>query len=229
MIEVGWYYAMGKFIDLTGQKINHWTVIRRAENHIQPNGKSTVMWECQCDCERKTIAIVRGDTLKLGQSTQCIYCARTIAAKEASKVLSIHKERYTRLYGIWAGMKNRCNNPNVPSYADYGGRGIIVCDEWKDSYETFRDWANANGYIDSLTIDRIDVDGDYEPSNCRWVTPKEQSNNRRSNKLITFNGETHNIHEWSEIIGINYHTLYNRLYKLHWSVEKALATLERTK
>ena len=215
---------MGKLKDLTGQKINHWTVLGRAENYIQPNGKSVVMWRCQCDCERGTVADIRGDTLRLGQSTQCVFCARTIAANEASKILSTHKERHTRLYGIWSKMKSRCNNPNLPDYKDYGGRGITVCDEWQNSYEAFRDWANQNGYLDHLTIDRIDVNGNYEPSNCRWATNKEQSNNRRTNKLITFNGETHNIHEWSEIIGINYNVLYNRLHKSKWSIERALTT-----
>ena len=119
-------------------------------------------------------------------------------------------------------MKTRCNNPNVLEYKDYGGRGITVCDEWQHSYETFRDWARLNGYMDDLTIDRIDVNGNYEPSNCRWSTRKEQANNRRSNKLITFNGETHNIQEWSDIVGVNDITLRNRLYKYGWSVEKAV-------
>ena len=220
---------MGALKDLTGQKINHWTVLERAQNYIQPNGRSVVMWKCQCDCERRTIAIIRSDTLKDGKSTQCISCARSFAANEAVKKLKIHGERNTRLYGIWVNMRSRCNNTKNLDYKDYGGRGIVVCEEWDSSYVAFRDWAKSNGYSDDLTIDRIDVDGNYEPSNCRWATIKEQANNRRSNKMLTFNGETHSIHMWSEILGINYNTLYNRLHKYKWSVERALTTPGRTK
>jgi len=105
---------------------------------------------------------------------------------------------------------------------NYGGRGIKICDEW-DSYEAFRDWSLANGYEEGLSIDRIDNDGNYEPSNCRWVDAKTQGNNRRSNNNLTYNGDTHTIKEWSEITGINWSTIKERL-KQGWTVERALST-----
>jgi hypothetical protein len=117
-------------------------------------------------------------------------------------------------------MKRRCSNPNYKWYANYGGRGIKVCDEWQ-KFEPFCDWAMANGYTEELTIDRIDIDGNYSPSNCRWVDMVTQNNNKRTNRLITFNNETHTMKEWSRILGIKYHTLENRLNKYKWSVERA--------
>jgi hypothetical protein len=106
-------------------------------------------------------------------------------------------------------------------YHRYGGRGITVCDEWQ-TFEPFCKWAMSNGYDDCLTLDRINVNGNYEPSNCRWATPKEQANNRRTNHLLTHDGETHTIKEWAEILGINHRTLVGRINQLGWSVEKAL-------
>jgi hypothetical protein len=87
-----------------------------------------------------------------------------------------------RLYNIWLHVKDRCLNPNCDSYHNYGGRGITVCEEWRNSYQTFREWALQNGYSDELTIDRLNVNGNYEPSNCRWLTRKEQNTNKRTNK-----------------------------------------------
>lgn len=109
-------------------------------------------------------------------------------------------------------MKKRCLNPNANNYQDYGGRGIIVCDEWKQ-YESFKKWAIENGYSDDLSIDRIDVNGNYEPSNCRWATAKQQNNNRRSNKFYSFDGEQHTISEWADIVGVSYPCMYARLSK----------------
>ena len=118
-------------------------------------------------------------------------------------------------------MKYRCNNPNCSSYADYGGRGIKVCDEWQN-YIPFSEWALANGYDDSLTIDRIDVDGNYEPSNCRWATKKEQQNNLRRTTFIEYNGEKKSISEWSEIFGISKQTIAYRI-KAGWDLDKVFA------
>ena len=112
-----------------------------------------------------------------------------------------------RLYKTWRDIKERCGNPNIKNY---GGRGIKVCPEWENDFLVFREWALNNGYSDDLTIDRIDVNGNYEPSNCRWATNKAQANNRRSNILITYNGETHTISEWSDITGIKYWKIIQR-------------------
>lgn len=131
-----------------------------------------------------------------------------------------HGDHKKRLYRIWIGMKYRCNNPNHSYYRDYGARGITVCGEW-EKYENFRDWALSNGYQNDLTIDRIDNDKGYSPENCRWITMKKQSNNRRTNRVIECNGEKHTLSEWSEIVGVCVGTLWDRL-KNGWSTERAL-------
>lgn len=113
-----------------------------------------------------------------------------------------YKNKNKRIYKIWDGMKQRCYCLSCKDYPRYGGRGVIICDEWRIDFNKFQDWSLQNGYSDDLTIDRIDVNGNYEPSNCRWTSPKTQSRNMRTNKNITYNGETHCIAEWAEITGI---------------------------
>lgn len=120
-------------------------------------------------------------------------------------------------------MRYRCRNPHSDSYKYYGERNIKVCDEWDKNYLSFRTWAIENGYKDGLTIDRIDVNGDYCPENCRWATIKEQNRNKRDNVKITYKGETHNASEWSEIIGIPGYVIRNRL-KYGWDIEKIMET-----
>lgn len=129
----------------------------------------------------------------------------------------------TRLYRTWANMKQRCLNETRPDYKNYGGRGIKVFAEWYE-FENFYRWAMSSGCDDNLTLDRIDPNGDYCPSNCRWVSLKKQEKNRTNNVLITLNGETHTRQEWSEITGIKYTTIRNRIDNLGWPVEKALMT-----
>ncbi len=118
-------------------------------------------------------------------------------------------------------MKTRCYNKNFLRYVDYGRRGISICDEWKNNFKAFYDWAISNGYSNELTIDRIDNDGNYEPNNCRWATVSEQNRNSRHNNCLTYNGETHCLKEWSEITGLNYGCLKNRM-KYGWNVEDIL-------
>ena len=125
-----------------------------------------------------------------------------------------------RLHRIWLAMRNRCNNPRTPRYSDYGGRGIVVCDEW-DSYSVFENWAMSHGYTDELTIDRIDNNESYSPENCRWSTVKEQNRNTRKNHLISFNGETHCISEWAEITGLSSVCIQNRI-RYGWSINDIL-------
>lgn len=125
-----------------------------------------------------------------------------------------------RQYRIWVGMRSRCNNPNVPIYRWYGGRGIKVCQRW-DSFANF--WEDmAEGYKDDLQIDRINSDGNYEPKNCRWATKKEQANNLRSNRLITINNETKTLAQWIDNSSVKSSTVKQRFYVYKWSIEKSL-------
>lgn len=204
---------MGNFIDITGQRFSRLTVIRRVEGV-----KGPALWLCVCDCGKETTAY--GSDLRHGKKKSC-GCLNIEKSALQARLNIRHGMQPYRLYYIWRSIKSRVLNKNHKSYGSYGGRGIEVCEEWRDSFETFRDWALANGYNDTLTIDRIDVNGNYEPSNCRWSTPKEQQNNKRSNHPITFNGETHTISEWSEIIGINKGTLGDRISN-GWTIERAL-------
>ena len=134
----------------------------------------------------------------------------------------VHGETHTRLHKIWESMIARCEYEKHPYFADYGGRGVTVCEEWHD-YLTFRNWAMSNGYSDDLTIDRIKNEDGYNPNNCKWSTIKEQQNNKRNNRRLTWNGETKTVTEWAEVVGISKTTIKERL-NAGWTVEMALTT-----
>lgn len=127
----------------------------------------------------------------------------------------------TRLYRIWNNIKNRCCNNHSPQYINYGGRGISVCDKWKNNFQAFYDWSISHGYADNLTIDRIDNNAGYSPDNCRWVTMVEQCNNRRNNRIVTIDGQKKSLLQWSKQFNINYQTVQDRL-KRGWNEIDAL-------
>ena len=129
----------------------------------------------------------------------------------------------TRLYRIWANIKTRCLNANSAQYYRYGGRGITICDQWKDNFQAFYDWSMSHRYSEGLSIDRINNDLGYSPNNCRWATPKVQANNTSRCRMLTVNGETKTMREWCEIYGMNYSLVRDRLNR-HWAPEKALIT-----
>lgn len=210
--------------NLVGMKFGRLTVMDRESPKSK---KAKGLWVCKCECGN--VIKVNTSDLKSGNTTSC-GCKR----KETLRQLRTkHGESNTRLYNVWSDMKKRCYNTKNVDYKNYGGRGITVCDEWMD-FQNFYEWAIANGYDETAprgqcTIDRIDVDGCYEPENCRWVDRYIQMNNKRNNRILTYNGESHTLAEWCEIVNIPYSCLKSRLNKLHWSVEKTLTTPTRNK
>lgn len=182
------------------------TVIKRAPNN--KTGKSR--WLCLCDCGTKKIILA--DSLKSHKTISCGCYRQKVCGKNA---IIKHGKTNTRLFNIWSSMKARCYRSTVKCYKDYGGRGIRVCDEWVHDFQSFYQWSMENGYADDLTIDRINVNGNYEPANCQWATYQQQENNRRNTVYLDICGCRKSITEWAEMVGINSATLEWRI-KNHW-------------
>lgn len=214
---------MGKPIEIANQKFGRLTALKLDHIQSRKNGGGIHYWLCQCECGNKVV--VRKSALLKGHSKSC-GCYKMEVLKEKNKT---HGLRYTKLYKKWLSIKKRCYNTKSQFYYCYGARGIKLCDEWLNDFKAFYDWAMANGYDENATLyqctlDRIDVNGNYEPLNCRWVNQKVQNRNSRHNHLLTYNGETHCLTEWAEIKGISADKIRNRLKRLNWSIEKALNT-----
>ena len=184
-------------IDLTGQRFGYWTVIKREGRYNNGDAR----WLCRCICGKEKT--VRGGNLRKGESTSC-KCKRVPPNVK-------HGLSKTRLHRIWETMKARCNNKNFLPYRNYGEKGVSVCEAWNKNFMSFYNWAMANGYKDDLTIDRINVFGSYEPSNCRWTTSLNQANNRRNNRYIIYDGIKKSLSEWARYFGVNKRKL---VYKL---------------
>lgn len=167
--------------------------------------------------------------LAIGRKSKSCGCAREklIGEYQTKHGYASSNNKRHKLYTIWDAMKQRCYNKNNCDYKNYGGRGIKVCNEWRNDFVKFKDWALANGYKKGLTIDRINNNRKYHPRNCRWATYKEQNRNTRSNHILSFRNETHCITKWAEILGISRETLYYRINLHKWSIEKALTTKVR--
>lgn len=201
---------MAKYKDLTGMKFGRLRVIKDIGRTKQGN----VLWLCQCDCGNQVK--VNSDCLIQGKTKSC----RCFRKSNYLKTFVTHGLSKTRLYEIWWGMKKRCFYPKAKFYKDYGGRGVTIAHEWLD-FATFYSWAMENGYSEGLTIERKDVNGNYEPGNCKWIPLTKQMRNTRSNHLITYQNQTRCMTEWAEIMNLKVETLFHRL-KSGWDIEKAL-------
>lgn len=198
-----------------GEVYGKLTVIEESEIVVTTAGKNRRMVLCSCDCGAKKIIPL--ERLRFGVGLMCKACAIQKNRERNIKHGATDNRGYRdRLYKCWDNMKSRCYNKNDKSYNRYGGRGITVCDEWKDSYEHYREWALSNGYEENLTCDRINNEGNYEPSNCRWSTVKEQAQNRRS--TITYKGEC--ASDASTRLGGSLELVGGRI-RSGWSTEKA--------
>lgn len=206
---------MGAFIDLTGQRFGRLVVVGRADP--PRDWRQKARWRCICDCGREVE--VFGYNLSNGNTTSCgcLRVERVIAAS------TTHGQSYSRLYSIWKNMHTRCENPHSTHYDNYGGRGISVCEEWHD-FANFMQWAERTGYREDLTLDRIDVNEGYNPVNCRWITMREQNRNKHNNINITYHGVTRCLSDWAATLGINMKTLWHRIFRYHWDVERAFTT-----
>lgn len=200
-----------------GDVFGNWTIVEILPKTVNYHKH----FICKCVCG-KTKEIDAYNVLS-GKSTNC-GCVRDLKTKER---MTKHGQKQTRLYNIWCSMKERCNNPNSQAYKDYGGRGISICKDWQDDYMNFYNWSINNGYDKKLTIDRIDVNGNYEPLNCRWATTDEQCNNRRNNIKITYNGKTQTLFQWCEEYGLEYRMILARYHNPNFqnkSIEELLFT-----
>lgn len=200
--------------NLLGNRYGNLTVLEKSKGIRHPNGKVSTAWLCRCDCGRKVV--VESQSLKSGNTKSCGCLRRKIYSEKFTK----HGMSSTRIYGIWAGIVNRCTNENCDSHGIYIKRGITICEEWRKSPEKFIEWSMENGYSDGLTIDRIDNNKGYSPDNCRWVDTYIQANNKRNNKRIFYNGETKSLAEWCRELDIPYSRTQLRLAR-GWSVEEA--------
>lgn len=188
--------------DLSGQRFGRLTVVEYAGR----NRQNRAMWKCVCECGN--VVITRSDALKSGDVQSCGCLNNELRSQRFIRMNTTHGKRNTRLYVVWCDMRRRCNDNRAPEYKNYGARGIRVCNEWNNDFKAFYDWAMANGYDETAnrgecTIDRIDVNGDYSPDNCRFSDSLTQGGNKRNNRLITHNGETKTQSEWARYYGKN--------------------------
>lgn len=201
---------MPKKLNLIGKKFGNLTVI----DEVGYRNKK-VYWLCRCNCGN--LCEVPTGNLRSGNTTSC----GCVHKELTSKLFKIHGQNDTRLYVIWCHIKQRCYNEHCKEHKYYGERNIKMCGAWLNDFMNFYNWAINNGYDDTLTIDRINVNGNYEPNNCRWITQKQQTRNRRSNVIFTYKCKTKCLADWCETLGLNRRTVYSRIYR-NWSIEKAL-------
>ena len=199
-------------VEIGGQRFGRWLVLGYSGD---------MKWMCRCDCG--TEKNVHGTSLRRGATNGCISCHPGLANQRT------HGDTRSRIYNVWSGMIQRCENPNSAAYPRYGGRGIFMCREWRNSYEAFRDWARSNGYSDSLTIDRSNNDAGYSPSNCRWATYAEQNRNYSRNRPIEHDGRVALIGDFAFEHNLPDDVVRNRVRRYGWTMEAALSAPVQTR
>lgn len=182
------------FKDISGERFGRLTAVE----HVGTNSSGGALWLCRCDCGSETI--VAGKSLRSGNTKSCGCLNRDASTERIVKLNTTHGKSSTRLFKRWCSMLTRCYNQKATNYKDYGGRGIKVCDEWHN-FPTFEEWALSNGYAPNKSIDRIDLNKGYEPGNCRFTTAAMQAENRRTTRMLEFDGETHSLAAWARKYG----------------------------
>ena len=194
--------------DISGQKFGELEVIRKTDRR---DSAESVLWECKCSCGRTTV--VSGYSLRSGHTKSCGICDYREKKRLAVVKVWNTPDEHRLSEVVLDGMIQRCTNPNDAGYANYGGRGISVCDEWKNDRRSFVNWALSRGYRKGLSIDRIDPNGNYCPENCVFATCKEQANNLRKNRIITVGNQAGTVSEWADLLGVKYDTMYGVLHE----------------
>lgn len=204
---------MARAKDWTGERIGKLVVVSRIDNDEQ----GRCVWLCRCDCgnEIKRRSAILSVSKKKGKISHC-GCSSPLKTHGLSR-------GNRHLYWVWAAMVQRCDNPSNKDYPAYGGRGIKICREWREDFASFYEWAMNSGYRKCMTIERIDVDGNYCPENCSWVPNERQALNQRQSWIITHNGKTQHLSDWARECGIGYKTLRARIYHYGWDIERALS------
>lgn len=212
---------MNNSTELLGKKFGRLTIVGFVHARKPQRGW---LWECRCDCGKTKI--LSPQDVKLGKIKSC-GCYLSERSKERATKFKHTVYDNRRLYSIYNWMKRRCYNSKTPRYKDYGARGIGICDEWlndKNGFDNFVEWSITHGYSDNLSIDRIDVNGDYSPENCRWLTLTEQNSNKRDTLWVDYKGERIQLVKLCKKLNVTYDMVHNRIYSLGWDVEKAVST-----
>lgn len=194
---------------MAGMVFGRLTVLERCGEQTSKGGRKRPLWKCKCECGNIVYEV--RDNLVSDRAKSCGCLQKELQSAKMKTHGGTANNNKEKLYNVWCSMKRRCDSPNTLAYSYYGGRGISVCDEWYNDYSAFRDWAIENGYREGLSIDRLDNNKGYCPENCALVDRVAQANNRSSNIEITYNGETHTVKQWSDILQKNPKTIYTRI------------------
>jgi hypothetical protein len=216
-------------VEMIGKRFGSWLVVSEAEPYHKKGFGYRKRYNCLCDCGKEKV--VWGHNLKNGVSTSC-GCSRIGKPKYSKSPNGKERHEYaiSKLSDVYYAMKKRCYSPKSISYKNYGLRGITVCDEWlgdKGSLNFYR-WAIDNGYKEGLSLDRIDNEKGYSPENCRWATRQQQNDNKRTSRLLTYNGETKTMTQWARMLGFKSGDAIALRLKRGWSIEEAV-TIKKTK